>query len=65
MHLQELQQETGMGMLFITHDLGVVSRIAENVLVMYKVKAVEYGDVNSIFNKPAHPYTKGLLACRP
>lgn len=63
--LVELQQETGMGMIFITHDLGVVSRIAQHVLVMYKGKAVEYGDVSSIFRQPAHPYTKGLLACRP
>lgn len=63
--LYDLQQETGMGMIFITHDLGVVSRIAENVLVMYKGRAVEYGDVKSIFDSPAHPYTRGLLACRP
>ncbi len=63
--LFELQQETGMGMVFITHDLGVVSRIARNVLVMYKGQAVEYGDVKNIFNHPSHPYTRGLLACRP
>jgi peptide/nickel transport system ATP-binding protein len=63
--LRELQQETGMAMIFITHDLGVVSRIANNVLVMYKGKGVEYGSVKTIFDNPVHPYTKGLLACRP
>lgn len=63
--LRELQQETGMAMIFITHDLGVVSRIANDVLVMYKGKAVEYGAVKTIFDHPVHPYTKGLLACRP
>ncbi len=63
--LKELQEETGMGMIFITHDLGVISRIANKVLVMYKGKAVEQGSVAEIFNDPKHPYTKGLLACRP
>lgn len=63
--LKELQAETGMGMIFITHDLGVISRIANNVLVMYKGKAVEQGSVADIFENPKHPYTKGLLACRP
>ena len=63
--LKELQQETGMGMIFITHDLGVISRIANKVLVMYKGKAVEQGSVAEIFDNPKHPYTKGLLACRP
>lgn len=63
--LKELQAETGMGMIFITHDLGVISRIANNVLVMYKGKAVEQGTVVDIFENPKHPYTKGLLACRP
>lgn len=63
--LKELQEETGMGMIFITHDLGVISRIANKVLVMYKGKAVEQGTVAEIFQHPAHPYTKGLLACRP
>lgn len=63
--LKELQEETGMGMIFITHDLGVISRIANNVLVMYKGKAVEQGTVADIFENPKHPYTKGLLACRP
>jgi peptide/nickel transport system ATP-binding protein len=63
--LRELQQETGMAMIFITHDLGVVSRIANHVLVMYKGKGVEYGSVKTIFDNPVHPYTKGLLACRP
>jgi len=63
--LKELQDETGMGMIFITHDLGVISRIADKVLVMYKGKSVEQGTVSEIFNDPKHPYTKGLLACRP
>jgi peptide/nickel transport system ATP-binding protein len=63
--LKELQQETGMGMVFITHDLGVISRIANRVMVMYKGKSVEEGRVEEIFKNPSHPYTKGLLACRP
>jgi len=63
--LKELQQETGMAMLFITHDLGIISRIAQNVLVMYKGSIVETGTATSIFNNPAHAYTKGLLSCRP
>jgi peptide/nickel transport system ATP-binding protein len=63
--LKELQSETGMGMIFITHDLGVISKIADNVLVMYKGNVVEQGTSNEIFTNPKHPYTKGLLACRP
>lgn len=63
--LQELQQRNGMAILFITHDLGVVSEIADRVLVMYKGNIVESGTVEDIFRKPQHPYTKGLLACRP
>ncbi len=63
--LKELQQETEMGMVFITHDLGVISRIANSVMVMYKGKSVEEGKVDEIFKNPRHPYTKGLLACRP
>lgn len=63
--LKDLQQKHGMGMLFITHDLGVISDIAENVIVMYQGRIVEQGSVKQIFNHPAHPYTKGLIACRP
>jgi len=63
--LKELQTEYGMGMLFITHDLGIVAEIANSVAVMYKGKIVELNDVSSIFSQPQHPYTKGLLACRP
>jgi peptide/nickel transport system ATP-binding protein len=63
--LQDLQQKHGMGMLFITHDLGVVSEIASEVVVMYHGKIVESGSVGQIFNHPEHPYTKGLIACRP
>lgn len=63
--IKELQQETGMGVLFITHDLGVVHDIADKIVVMYKGKIVEQGSVREIFDNPQHPYTKALLACRP
>ena len=54
-----------MGMLFITHDLGVIAEIAQRVVVMYKGRVVEQGTVQEIFANPKHPYTKSLLACRP
>ena len=60
-----LQKERNMGILFITHDLGVIAELADKVIVMYKGKIVEQGNVWDIFTKPKHPYTKGLLACRP
>jgi len=63
--IKELQQETGMGVLFITHDLGVVHDIADKIVVMYKGEIVEQGTVAEIFHQPQHPYTKALLACRP
>lgn len=63
--IKELQQDTGMGVLFITHDLGVVHDIADKIVVMYKGQIVEQGTVHEIFNQPQHPYTKALLACRP
>jgi peptide/nickel transport system ATP-binding protein len=61
----ELQQRHNMGIMFITHDLGVIAELADKVVVMYKGKIVEQGSVLEIFTKPQHPYTKGLLACRP
>lgn len=63
--LLDLQQKHGMSIFFITHDLGVVSDIADDVVVMYKGKIVETGKVDKVFHHPEHPYTKGLLACRP
>ncbi len=63
--LKELQRETNMSIIFITHDLGVIAELANRVMVMYKGKIVEEGDVTEVFQNPAHPYTKGLLACRP
>ncbi|MFY9311207.1 MAG: ABC transporter ATP-binding protein [Bacteroidia bacterium] len=63
--LLKLQRERDMGILFITHDLGVIAELADKVVVMYKGKIVEQGSVLDIFTKPQHPYTKGLLACRP
>ncbi|MBN2637517.1 MAG: ABC transporter ATP-binding protein [Bacteroidales bacterium] len=63
--LKNLQKEYGMAVLFITHDLAIVSEIAENIVVLYKGKIVESGSVKEIFQQPKHPYTKGLLACRP
>jgi peptide/nickel transport system ATP-binding protein len=63
--LRKLQQETGMGMVFITHDLGVVSEIADDVAVMHNGEVLEKGSVKQVLEHPQHPYTKGLLACRP
>jgi peptide/nickel transport system ATP-binding protein len=63
--LNELRQEYGMSLLFISHDLGVISEVSERVLVMYRGKIVEEGLVKDVFHRPKHPYTKGLLACRP
>lgn len=61
----KLQREHNMGILFITHDLGVIAELADKVVVMYKGEIVEQGPVLEIFSNPQHPYTKGLLACRP
>jgi peptide/nickel transport system ATP-binding protein len=63
--MNKLQQEKEVGILFITHDLGVIAELADRVVVMYKGKIVEQGPVLDIFANPKHPYTKGLLACRP
>ena len=63
--MQKLQRETGMAMLFITHDLGVVRRIAHNVCVMRKGKVVEAGRVSDVFANPSHEYTRALMAAEP
>ena len=62
--IKELQRQENMGVIFITHDLGVVAEIADRVIVMYKGELVEQGTVNEIFKQPKHWYTKALLACR-
>ncbi len=63
--LRKLQQETGMGMVFITHDLGVVAEVADDVIVMHNGEVLERGTVKEVLEHPQHPYTQGLLACRP
>lgn len=63
--LSTIQKTTQTGLLFITHDLGVVSDIADRVLVLYKGTLVEEGITSDVFKNPKHPYTQGLLACRP
>ncbi len=63
--LAEIQKNSGMSILFITHDLGVIADIADEVVVMYKGNIVEKGTTEQIFTTPEHPYTRGLLACRP
>lgn len=63
--LKDLQRENGMGMIFITHDLGVVSEIADDLIVMNKGVIVENGKTTEILNNPQHPYTQGLISCRP
>ncbi len=63
--IRDLQRSEDMGVIFITHDLGVVAEVADRALVLYKGKIVEEGVVGELFRAPKHPYTKGLLACRP
>jgi peptide/nickel transport system ATP-binding protein len=63
--IKELQQQSNMGVIFITHDLGVVAEIADRAVVMYKGEIVEQNTVKAIFTRPQHSYTKALLACRP
>ncbi|MGH8885409.1 MAG: ABC transporter ATP-binding protein [Egibacteraceae bacterium] len=63
--LAELQAETGMGLILITHDLGVVAGVADRVAVMYAGRIVETGPVRVIYHNPAHPYTQGLMASIP
>ncbi|WP_336515723.1 ABC transporter ATP-binding protein [Pollutibacter soli] len=63
--IRELQMQHGMGVMFITHDLGLVQEIADRIVVMYRGEIVEQGDTPSILNSPQHPYTKALIACRP
>lgn len=63
--MRDLQQETGMAMLFITHDLGVVAEVCDDVAVMYGGRIVEYADVFELFDYPKHPYTKRLLGLMP
>lgn len=63
--IKSLQQAEQMGVIFITHDLSVVAEIADKAVVMYKGNIVEQGTIAQLFSHPQHPYTKGLLACRP
>ncbi|MFH0895376.1 MAG: ABC transporter ATP-binding protein [Bacteroidota bacterium] len=63
--MKRLKETHNLSMIFITHDLGVVSEVADNVAVLYKGELVEFGTTQQILNNPVHPYTKGLIACRP
>jgi oligopeptide/dipeptide ABC transporter ATP-binding protein len=63
--IRDTQRETGAASLLVTHDLGVVAELADRVVVMYAGRVVEQGDVDTIFNHPAHPYTAGLLGSLP
>ncbi len=63
--LKEQVKQRGMGLIFITHDLGLVAEIADNVIVMYAGEIVEYASAYDIFSKPLHPYTKGLMKAAP
>ena len=63
--LAELQSEMGMGLLLVTHDLGIVARVAHRVAVMYAGEVVESGPTITVFDQPRHPYTRGLIDCIP
>ncbi len=63
--LKNLQEKHATSIIFITHDLGIIANIADEVLIMFQGKIVEHGSTHQIFKNPQHPYTKGLIACRP
>ena len=63
--LREIQAETGLGIIFITHDFGIVAKMCDRVAVMYAGRIVETGDVRQIFNSPQHPYTEALISSVP
>jgi oligopeptide/dipeptide ABC transporter ATP-binding protein len=63
--LREIQEETGLSLIFITHDFGIVAKMCDRVIVMYAGRIVESGPVREIFNKPSHPYTQALLSSVP
>jgi peptide/nickel transport system ATP-binding protein len=63
--LRDLRDRRGMSIIFVTHDLGIVAELADEVAIMYQGEIVEFGPVQEIFQSPHHPYTQGLLACRP
>ena len=63
--LRELQESTGVGIIFITHDFGIVAKMCDRVAVMYAGRIVEQGDVRQIFNNPSHPYTEALIQSVP
>ncbi len=63
--LKDIQEETGMAIIFITHDFGIVARMCDSVAVMYAGRVVERGNVRQLFNNPSHPYTQALMASVP
>ena len=63
--INELKEKLGTSIMMITHDLGVIAEVADDVMVMYAGKIVEYGDADAIFESPKHPYTFGLMGCIP
>src|SRR5206468_12354043 len=63
--LREIQQATNLGLIFTTHDFGIVAKMCDRVMVMYAGRAVEAGSVRDIFNRPPHPYTQALLNSVP
>jgi len=63
--LKEIQASTGVGIIFITHDFGIVAKMCDRVAVMYAGRIVETGDVRQIFNAPTHPYTQALIESVP
>ncbi len=63
--MRDMQQRRGTAILFISHDLGVIGQVADNILVMYRGKTIEQGNAHEILHHPQQPYTRGLLACRP
>ena len=63
--INELKEKLGTSIMMITHDLGVIAEVADDVMVMYAGKIVEYGKADDIFESPKHPYTNGLMQCIP